>query len=298
MRIVDSTQIDAEQWDFLVDRTPDASMFSYFWYLNSVAENWCAVIGDNYKFGIALPYTVRLGQKILYTPIFVSYLELLGDSTGSDAQIAALIRGKFNVIEFCCLQDLLGEPSAYVVCQDVDSELLHIGSQLKRMLKKAEKHGFQVVESDDSSSVFEIIRSELQDKFTGITSKSLNRLENAFQLGEKSGKQTVLRLENASGELLGGIITIESSGRLVYVKGATRSYARENGGMFLLIKAAIERARQKKKRFDFGGSNVAGVAAFNANLGGTDARYYHYSIDNAPTWYKLSKKVVKSVKSK
>lgn len=78
MKIVEREHIDEESWNQLVDKTVGASFFSYAWYLDATAENWCIVVDDNYTRGIALPYSKRLGLETLYTPIFVRYIEWLG----------------------------------------------------------------------------------------------------------------------------------------------------------------------------------------------------------------------------
>ena len=84
MKIVEREHIDIHKWDDLVALSKDATLFSLSHYLDAVAENWCVLVDENYSKGIALPYSIRLGIKCLYTPIFSRYTELLGGIDSKD----------------------------------------------------------------------------------------------------------------------------------------------------------------------------------------------------------------------
>ncbi|MEY3237827.1 MAG: hypothetical protein RI883_1928, partial [Bacteroidota bacterium] len=75
MKIIQREHIDTKKWDALVSSSSDNAVFSLSTYLDAVAENWCVLTDDEYSKGIALPFTVRIGIKVIYTPIFVRYLE-------------------------------------------------------------------------------------------------------------------------------------------------------------------------------------------------------------------------------
>ena len=77
MNIIEREHIDIEKWNTLVTSSPGASLFSHSAYLDSVAENWCVLVDDDYSNGMALPYTIRMGVKGIYTPKFSRYLEWL-----------------------------------------------------------------------------------------------------------------------------------------------------------------------------------------------------------------------------
>lgn len=282
--IVHKKNLDVSAWNALVEKKQGA-LFSYAWYLDAVAENWCVLVSEDYSEGIALPFTVRMKQEILYVPIFVSYLEWLGDSSDFSV-INNIIRKRFKIIETAFKQAVLGEGFESYVCQFIEpNQEVTIGSQAKRMFKKATKANYEITVNDSFEGVFEIVKSELNGKFTGLNDTTLNWLKKLFEQSKNQGTLKCFQIHKDK-TLEGGIICLEDSNQLLYVKGAVLDSARKNGGMYQLIQTAIEDAKTKNETFDFGGSRVEGVRRFNHNLGGEDREYFAYFVDNGPFWFR------------
>lgn len=290
MQIVDRQYLDTERWNDLVDRTVESSIFSYSWYLDEVAENWMVLVDEEYSCGVALPYTVRLGQKTLYTPIFVTYLEWLG-ATKSSAKVEQLIRNEFPSFDVTFRQQLLGKlPNETYVCQECAVGESRLGSQAKRMLKKADSNRLSVRKMTNFLDVFAVVRTELEGKFTGITHATLDRLEKAFESATESDRLVIYQVEK-DGVCQGGIICLIQNHRLTYLKGAVNSEARNLGGMFIAIQRALEDAHAKNQVFDFGGSRVPGVRKFNQHFGGKDVEFFAYQHESRPIWFKWMKRI-------
>lgn len=290
MRLIERSHIDTERWDKLVDSTEDVSVFSYSWYLDATAENWCAVIDDNYSFGLALPYTVRAGQEILYTPIFVRYLELLGNQK-IDKHIQDLIHKRFKIIQITFKQKVLGSQFDSYVYQLINNhDDRHVSSQGKRSLSKAVKENLTIRHGKELLSIITRIQDELEGKFEGINRQTLDTLTRLF---ECAAEQDCLHsFEVVLGdECVGGILCLQKGKRLLYVKGAVRDNIKRMGGMYLALDSAIEFALSEGLIFDFGGSRVKGVRDFNHNLGGRDTVYYAYTINDGPKWFKLARRI-------
>ncbi len=287
MKIVERKNIDLVLWENLPYKQGiSASVFTKSWYLDSVAENWCVLVNDDYSRGIALPYSKRAGVEVLYSPIFGRYSELIGEFTDEEL---TLVKERFKVIEFACRQELFDKPEEKIYQVISDFESRKLGSQAKRSLKKAEKSGFSVVLTNDYSNVLTKVKEELNHKFTGVTEKSLNALEQLFGNAKQA---EAIKVFNVVGDgNLGGIVCFESKDQLLYVKGAVDSKTKANGGMYLALNSAIEYAKEHQLKFDFGGSNVEGVKRFNYNLGGVDEVYFMHVQNNGPAWFKLAKRL-------
>ncbi|MFT5861097.1 MAG: hypothetical protein ACI865_003216 [Flavobacteriaceae bacterium] len=293
LNLIQRERLDGARWNELVARTSDAAFFSYTWYLDAIAENWCVLVDENYSVGIALPFTKRLSQKILYTPIFVSYMELLGNKDLINfSELEEQIRSIFKLIEIEFKEPLLGNDNESFICQVTDGSTKR-KSQVNRMLNKANRFELKVRPTSNWQSVFDIIKSELINKFTGMSTVSMGRLEEMYREAEKDGK--LCAFEVTKDEICqGGVICFVHQGQLYYSKGATLELARDNGGMYLAMDAAIANAMEDKRLFDFGGSRVEGVRRFNHNFGGSDLEYFSYRIDNGPLWFKW----IRAIKNK
>lgn len=289
LKIIERNNLDLQKWDALVNQSSTTAVFSYSFYLDAVAENWCALVDENYTVGLALPYTVRARRKILYTPIFVSYLELMGEIDNKAVQ--TIILENFKTIEIEFRNPILGTPQDVFVTQLLNPKNKRKG-QVNRMLNKAKRANLEVISANSWASVFDIVRSELNGKFSGMTDVSLQRLRDAYESASQQDRLKVFEVQQ-SRECVGGIICIESNGQLFYSKGACTEEARENGGMYAAIDAAIAHANENKLQFDFGGSRVEGVRRFNQAFGGEDLEYASYRIDRSPRWFRWVRKLKK-----
>lgn len=286
MNIIERQHIDIDRWDQLVSRTEEASVFSYSWYLDATAENWSVLVNDDYSQGIALPYSIRLGVKTLYTPIFVRYIEWLGENLEFTI-IQKAIKAQFSNIEVSIKQPLLGENFQLFEHQAIESDSERkIGSQAKRSLKKAEKNSLEILQTTDYSGIDAIVKSELVGKYNGIDEVSIKALSNLFEAAQKENRISVYEIKEQ-----GGIVCIEDKRSLLYLKGTVSQSCKEQGGMYACLDTAIKNAHSQRKLFDFGGSRIEGVKRFNHNLGGSDVKYYGYTFDKAPIWFKLARRI-------
>lgn len=289
LRIVHSRDLNKEKWDTLVSETNSASLFSHSWFLEGIAENWYALVDKDYTFGVALPYTIRARQEILYTPIFVSYLDVLGDENVDFENVKKLILDKFKIIEIEFSKKILDEPSQIFVCQQISDQYI-LGSQAKRGVNKAKKSGCKTVETRDFGRIFQLIRNELTDRYIGVTEISLNKLENAYSLASQAN--SILCFEVwLEDEFLGGVVCLENSNQVLFSKGTVTEKGKELGAMYFVMSEIIESTLQNGKRFDFGGSRIEGVQRFNHNLGGKDIEFYSYRNDAGPIWFKFIRKL-------
>jgi hypothetical protein len=288
-RLIERAELDVQKWDELVESTKDASLFSHSFYLDAVAENWCVLVDDKYSSGIALPYSVRAQRKILYTPIFVSYLEILGPAHFRDFE--GTIRRSFKTIEIEFKQKVLGEPTDVFVTQFLNPEKKRKG-QVNRMLNKSKRAGYEIRETNDWTSVFDMLNAQLKGKFSGMTEISLNRLKQAYTKANELGLLRTFEIVEGD-QSLGGVICIEKNGCLLYSKGACPTEVRDQGGMYAAIDAAIYYANERELPFDFGGSRVEGVRRFNHAFGGEDLEYYSYRIDRSPFWFRWVRRMKK-----
>lgn len=296
LKIIERKDLDVQKWDSLVARTEDAAMFSSSFYLDAVAENWCVLVDDDFKVGVALPYTIRAKRKILYTPIFVSYLELLG-SIDTTLLLKDTILKQFKTIEIEFKQAILG-PSQQegFVTQFLNRELKRKG-QVNRMLNKAKRAELEINQTVEWKEVFTIVSSELKGKFSGMTDISLSRLETAYSSAYHRNQLVSFEIRNGN-ECAGGVICIQNKSQLLYSKGACIPESRDEGGMYAAIDAAIAYANVHNLKFDFGGSRVEGVRRFNIAFGGEDVEYCSYRIDKSPRWFRWVRSLKKRLGKK
>ena len=291
MKIVERADLKTDLWDELVHHSDDSAIFSLSFYLDAVAENWCVLVDETYSKGIALPYTIRLNVKTLYTPIYLMYVEWLGADLPKE--LITLLQKSFAVGDIC-MKDKLMDPNRkeYVRQELIESKY---NDQTKRALKRFEKSGLQLVKGKLENDVLTIIESELPAKIASLDKQailSLNKLVSVIAQNNMLSSYAILE----NNHFVGGILSMQFKNRIIYLKGAFTESAKKSGGMFKCISTLIEEASITQNIIDFGGSRVENVRKFNMNFGAVDRVYYNYSWNTAPFHFKVLKRLKNALK--
>lgn len=298
MRFIQREHIDCAKWDALVKSDSTVSVFSLSTYLDAVAENWCVFTDEQYTKGIALPFTKRLGVKTCYTAVFLRYVEWIGEQTIQFDKLISILQAEFPAGQLCIKQDALGYSREEFVFQHLPFSIERtINSQAKRMLSKAEKKQYQLVEVDSTQDIQDIITEELPQKIASINDTSLSTLEKLTRQLKNENRLRIIAIRDQT-ITIGGLYLVDFNDTILYLKGAFTKDAKNAGAMYFAMNEAIKQAQAAGKKFDFGGSKVEGVRRFNVNLGGHDQVYFSYEWNNAPFWFKLMKKARQAWKRK
>ena len=98
LKYLKSTDINNQMWDDLVNKSSNANIFCFSWYLTNFCD-WDAIVLDDYSGAIALPRKTRYGVKILYQPIFIQKCVWFGQHHDTE-KIAGILTTHFRKIHF------------------------------------------------------------------------------------------------------------------------------------------------------------------------------------------------------
>lgn len=281
MQLVERKDIDIEKWTHLLEKE-NASIFSSVSYLDATAEHWAIWVDENYTKGLAIPYTIRMGLKQVYTPLFCRSLSVIGDLTVLDLNELKKIF-KIGILTIDSEQ-FGGESKVFQVLNE-----LRLNDQAKRKIKRFERLNYHFEFSTNYHELIELIHYELSSKL--VVFQQDNALGNLANKLNEENRLGALLCFDLNGKLVGGLLYILATDRIIYLKGAFQLEAKQAGGMYKAMSLLIEFALQQHKTMDFGGSSVEGVRQFNLCFGGKDQNYYLYKWDQAPLWWKLSRKI-------
>lgn len=298
MKFIHRLELDKKAWDALVTFNR-VDVFSYSWYLDACAIDWCVLVDDNFENGIALPYNTKLGIKSIYPPMFSRNLDFLGKDLSFRAKALQAIMKAFPAGHLQLLEPVkesVVDDGAGRVFQQITGNF-ELNKQATRMLQKSKRAGLEVRKTTDWRAVLEIIRTELSEKISEFNAENLERLRQLMVSLEKENRLFCLGIFRED-KLEGGMVFMETEEKRVYLKGAAHESARNAGGMYLSMEKAIGDTISDNRIFDFGGSGVEGVRRFNRNLGGSDRHYYIYTWNHAPRWFNLIKLIYQKWKKK
>ncbi len=76
VQFLTSNYISSVQWNKTISESVFPLTYAYTWYLNTVCDNWGAVLTDDYSVVIPLPLKTKFNQQHVYLPPFVPKLDL------------------------------------------------------------------------------------------------------------------------------------------------------------------------------------------------------------------------------
>ncbi len=301
IRFLKRNEIDIERWDKCIGAANNGQIFAYSFYLDVCCKNWGALIKGDYETVFPLAWDYKFGICYLYQPHYTRHFGLYGN-TINDKEVEDFINqtpNQFIYIDYSIIQkktpSIAGisteEKSHQQLSLDLTYEEIRkkYSDNLKRNMKKAEEEKYIFTCEFDHAVIIDEFRKLKNEKNLDYSEKTLTTLNKlmltlkeksiTYQMGLKKGE-----------ELIAGAFFMESNNRIIYLKGFSKEEGKKNGAMHILFDRFIQEHSNKNKIFDFGGSNVAGVARFYKNFGATDSVYLHLHQNKLPKLFRWVKK--------
>lgn len=290
---VDSKDVDRKKLSFLQNELSSDS-FSQTAYFEALCPKWCLLVLRDYEGALIIPYNQKGPWQWVVTPLYYRASQWLG--TWSDAEKVKAIELIQQEFSSGCLNlsDLPNhaETRNYQVIYPKSNSSTTYNSLAQRMIRKAENHDFNFIQELDIANFSSFLLRELGTKVDSVDSDSVKLLGKLLQ---SLNENKMLKFEGIvmGGELVAGLVVVELEGRHLYLKGTATDSTKKMGAFYALMHRAIQRAMSNNAIFDFGGSNVEGVAQFNRNFGAEDANYVNLSWGKQPTVLRTIKSIRK-----
>lgn len=298
--------IDKIKWDNCIGNSVNSSVYVTSWFLDIVSEDWVALILDDYKAVLPLAVKSRFGIKIIYQPFFCRYLGIYSSEPVSEDianKFLSSIPSEYKFIEINLNHSNYPSPAGYTITprvfQTLDLSLPYeeirdnYKGDAKRNLKKAKKEELVVMfEKITTEEMVSHFKSTKGAALKYIKEKDYQRLFNLIEYCEKAGKSITVSVEGRSGVVLAAAFFIKHHQTLYLLQASATGEAKKNGAMYLLLDAVFKEFSAKFRLFDFGGSNIKGVADFNRNFGAGDTTYMRIKKNDLPAPVRMIQKIL------
>lgn len=290
MKLIQRKNIDTKKWDDKISKSSIENVFLYSWYLDAVCKEWAALVTENYKTILPVPFTKRMSVKQFIQAPFTREYDIIGNEFSWKEAIGFLSKS-FKSSHFRNSQQYV-LPISQKRCHqwlDLNEDFeKNYSTNAKRILKKTKK--FSIEKSNEPNIVIKLFKENVAHKVDTISKQDLVCLKKLMTsaLELKKGELLLVKEEN---EIVAAGFFLFDKKRVTYLKGASTESAKKNGSMYFLINEAMNLYKIKFDRFDFGGSDIDKVAEFYHKFGAVDRIYFDYSINDLPFWFKALKKL-------
>lgn len=296
-------EVDRTRWDACIDNAENSLIYGYSFYLDDMCDNWDALVLDDYKAVMPLPWRRKYFIYYLYQPYFVNMLGVFGNSVSKDItkQFLKAIPAKFlywdldlnesnKVSNDTGLQhlELKSRKNIFLKLDTYENLFTNYSRLTKRKLVKAKEEGIVITKGVSVNVVADHYINEYERKNRIIPDSVYTNLKKTLNKFKKGDYQTYIALKD--NEIV-GFYLLYTDKRFVYsILGGSTEKGKSIGAFYALTDAAIQDVAGSQKIFRFEGSDLPGIAFFDLQFGSYPIEYLHIKRNNLPKPIKLFKK--------
>lgn len=286
IKYIEHRDIDKKKWDECITNSPNGFIFAYSWYLDSVCENWNALVEGDYQTVFPLPWKKKLGISFVYQPFFLNQLGVFSLNPITEElanKFLDSIPKKFAYIDMALNYHNTATLSDFAITQrvvqyvDLNNDYASISKNysenLKRNLKKAKKNKVRLIKNIMLEKVVESFRLTQGKNLKMFRKKNYLQLTDLIKKLISMGFGQTMGVYSTDNILCASASFMQSNNRIIYLKGAATDKGKEIGAMHYLMDYIIKENAGSNLLFDFGGSVVESVARFNKSFGAKEYVY-------------------------
>jgi len=271
-------------WDLCVSRAVNSSIYGYTWFLNTVTDDWDALVAEDYKMVMPLPLKQNLTGMRIAQPFYCPYLGIYSTGSMSPEIVRAFLKaiprryGKINLVlnKFNNFDKNIAPVSATEkfeldLIRGYDAIQDHYSNELKFKLFEAKQAGVGTNQGLLPNEFLDLANKSNMEK--SYLHPGILRMIIATSIRYKMGKiYTAYSPEN---NICAAILVLKDNTRLIkYMSVETPEGTRLNAGL-LLIDEIIKEHAENPITMSF--ESIGSPANYSPSLfGATKSTYPRY----------------------
>lgn len=284
IQYVKRKDLNIDKYDACIQNARNSRIYALSNYLDIVADNWDALVLNDYEAAMPLPWRSKYFLKYIYPPCWTQQLGVFSTNTINSNLVDAFIKAipeKFvkKTIQFNseCKNSLpLTDRINYTLSlnQEYNNLLKSYRKDRRDRLKKFKKLDLKISIETDVSKLIELFKINYHGKV------SLNELD--YQKLEKLSllqklNPLILKIYNSNNELISGSLFFKDHHRIYYLFSANNTEGNKVQGNTAILDYIIQKYAETNYILDFEGSMIPGIASFFKSFGSNLEMYYAFT---------------------
>jgi hypothetical protein len=289
-------EIDISKWDRCIVNAPNGLIYARSFYLDAMAENWSALVSDDYQYVMPLTWNKKFGIKYLYQPYFIKTLGVFGNDADS-LEISSFINAipamfrywdiDLNENNFISVENKrLSQFARTNYFLSLRNNYEQISLQYKRlanrMRKKAMEAGLQILRGEDPALIIQLYQQDYTNRHAKISGSIYEKLTRCSHIAFENKQAETYMAKSSSGETLAYYMTLQDEHFIYSLIGGSTSEGKKQGAFYLLTDTIIRDHAGTKKTFRFEGSDIPGISFFDTLFGPEKISYQHLVMNRLP----------------
>ena len=285
-------EIDNDKWNLCIETAPNGLIYAYSFYLDGTADNWDALILNDYEAVMPLPWRKKIGFYYLYQPFFSAQLGVFGNNINANLveNFLKAIPSKFKLWELSLNHQNIFRLNSFRLFERVNFVLplnhayetlyTNYRENIKRNIKKSVQYGCHKKTDFDIDDVIELSR---QQKHIA-SDDEFQKFKNLYLLLKDKSASKTYGIFSDKNELIASCVFTFSHNKAYYILVGNHPNGRTLGASHALIDAFIKDHAGQNLTLDFEGSDIKNLAFFYSSFGAMEEKYAAIKV-NALPWY-------------
>lgn len=277
-------ELDIFKYDACIEVAINSRIYAYSWYLDIVADNWDALVLNDYEAVMPLPWRQKYFIKYIYPPAWTQQLGVFSSFKIDASLVKEFIQAipkKFKkiTIQFNAENDLslfkTEKRTNYILKLDKSYE------EIYKNYRKDRKERFRQV-NRKNYKVTKVLINDLIDigksdySYLRITDENYYKLAELSNFIEKNKNGFLLGVCANDNQFLGGSFFLKDKLRTTYLFSVATEKGKKEQIITLVINEVIREKSNSNLIFDFEGSMIEGVADFYKGFGAYEEYYFKF----------------------
>ncbi len=273
--------LDIAKYDICIEQSINVRIYAYSWYLDCVADDWDALVLNDYEAVMPLPRRKKYGLNYIYQIPWVQQLGIFSKDNINELLIQNFIDHipkKYVLVDYN-FNSKNNFSSKYVVKRinyvlNLDKSFEEISQNYNKNRKRIIRREFSDYIIDKNGSVEDFLDLYINQNVNYKTHKdSYEKLQHLLNV-----KHSSVHIWNVykNEELLAGLVWLNDKNRITYLLPVATDLAKKDNIPTFIINELIKEYQNTNYILDFEGSMIEGVANFYRSFGAVKEEYCWY----------------------
>ena len=299
-------QINKTKWDACINKSINKLIYAESYYLDSITDNWDAIILNDYEAVMPLIWKKKFGIKYLYQPAFfqqggIFFFKQLNNEILQAFITTASQHFKFGEFTLNFLNITLS-PDGFFTLKKRNNFIFQLGDSyeniskvyspyIKQRLKRAEKFQLQYSKSKDHKKAINIYKKLYKERLSDFKKKDYDKFEVICHYYFNLNRLFVREVWSADGNtMLACVVLLKDENRLYNIASSIFPEGKKMLANYFLYDNIIKEFSKENILLDFEGSDVPGIAYFYKNWASANQAYPFIKWNLLPAPIKLIKR--------
>ncbi|MGY5355085.1 hypothetical protein [Wenyingzhuangia sp. IMCC45467] len=275
--------LDIIKYNACIQNAVNSRIYALSYYLDIVADNWDALVLDDYKAVMPLPWRSKYYIKYIYPPCWTQQLGVFSTQKFSTTLVDEFLKSipkKFLKttlqLNSHCNSNLFSNKNNFTLALSQPYQHLHKNYRKDRKdrLKKFLKTEFKIEKNVSINDVITIFKENYKEELNINSSDYLKLKKLAL---EKKLNPMIIGVSNENHNLVSGSLFFKDKHRIYYVFSANNKEGNKIQGNTAILNFVIQSYSNTNYTLDFEGSMHPGIASFFKSFGSELETYYLYA---------------------